>query len=100
MPFRGSDGHPFMCGWPYQWMFFVILIDQQRRMYLISRFPSVVGIWVTLPFQEVLQSLITSVMTVIDNGLHLVLRFATHDIWWRPHVVGPFLFRLLIWSEE
>jgi hypothetical protein len=96
MPFRGSDGRLFMCRWSYQWMLLVILIDQRWRMYLISWFPSVIGIQVAFPFQEVLQILFTTLMTVIDNGLHLVLRFALYDIWWRPHVVGPFLLHLLI----
>jgi hypothetical protein len=98
MPFQGVDCRLFMGRWSYQWVFFVVLVDQQWCVYLISRFPRVVGIRVSFPFQEVLQSLITALMTVIDNGLHLVLRFALDDIWWRPHVVCSFLFRLLIRS--
>jgi hypothetical protein len=98
MPFSGSDACPFICPGSYQWVLLVILLDQCGRVYLISRFPGVVGVWVSFPFQEVLQILFTTMMAMTDDGLHLVLRFSLHDVRWRPRVVGAFLFRLLIWS--
>jgi hypothetical protein len=79
-------------------MFFMILVDQQWRVHLISRFPGIVSIRVSLPFQEILQRSITALVTVIDNGLHLVLRFPLHEVRWRPHVVYALLLRLLIRS--
>jgi hypothetical protein len=87
-----------MCRWSYQWVFFVILIDQPWRVYLISRFPGVVSVRIPFPFQEILQRLITALVTVIDNGLHFVFRFSLHEVRWRPRVVYALLFRLLIWS--
>jgi hypothetical protein len=79
-------------------MFFVVLIDQPWRVYLISRFPGVVSIRVSLPFEEILQRSVTALITMIDNGFYFVFRFPLHEVRWRPHVVRAFLFRLLIRS--
>jgi hypothetical protein len=77
-------------------MLFMVLIDQHWCVYLVSWFPGVVSVRVSLPFQEILQCLITALMTVIDNGLHFVFRLPLHEVRWRPRVVRAFLFRLLI----
>jgi len=96
MPFSGLDACPFMFLGIYQWVLLVVLLDQQWGMHLVSGLPSVVSVWVAFPFQEVLQSLITSVMTVLDNGLHFVFHFTIFYVRWGPHVVGAFFLRLLI----
>ena len=66
----------------------MILSDQDWRVYLISRFPCVVRVWITLPVDEVLEGSCTSVEAVINDVLDLVLRFSFYEVRRRPRVVG------------
>jgi hypothetical protein len=76
----------------------MILVYQRWCVYLVSWLPSIVSVWISLPLKEVLQGLLTSVITVLDNGFHFILRFPLFYVRRRPRVVYAFLFRLLIWS--
>jgi hypothetical protein len=44
-------------------------------MHLVGWFPCVVHVWVSLPFKEILQGLLSSVEAVINNSLNFVLLF-------------------------
>jgi hypothetical protein len=46
-------------------------------MDLFGRFPGVVGLWVSLPFDQVLQFLVASVAPVTLDHLHLVFFFGS-----------------------
>ena len=67
----------------------MILSDQDWRVYLISRFPCVVRIWIALPMDEVLEGSCTSMEAVINDVLDLVLRFSLYEVRGWPRVVGP-----------
>jgi hypothetical protein len=66
----------------------MILSDQDWRVYLISRFPCVVRVWVALPMDEVLECSCPSMEAVINDVLDLVLRFSFYEVRGRPRVVG------------
>jgi hypothetical protein len=57
-------------------------------VYLVSRFPCVVRVWITLPVDEILEGSCTSMEAVINDVLDLVLRFSLYEVRRRPHVVG------------
>jgi hypothetical protein len=69
-------------------------------MYLGSWFPRVVCMWVSLPFEEVLQGLLFPVETVINDGLDFVLVFTLDQFGGWFDVVGAVLWGLAIRREE
>jgi hypothetical protein len=78
----------------------VVLFNQHGGVYLGGRFPCVVRVWVSLPFEEILQSLPSSVETVINDGLDFVLVFTLDQFGGWLDVVGAVLWSLAIGGEE
>jgi hypothetical protein len=56
--------------------------------------------WVSFPFEEVLQGLLPAVETVINNGLNLVLVFSLDQFGGWSDVVRPVLWGLMVCREE
>jgi hypothetical protein len=69
-------------------------------VYLGGRFPCVVCVWVSLPFEEVLQALPLPVETVINDGLDFVLVFTLDQFGGWFDVVGAVLWGLAIRGKE
>ena len=69
-------------------------------MHLVCWFPCVVRVWVSLPFEEILQGFLSPVETVINNGLDLVLVFTLDQFGGWFDVIGAVLWSLLIRCEE
>jgi hypothetical protein len=69
----------------------VVLFDQCGGVYLGGWFPCVVCIWVSLPFEEVLQGLPLPIETVINDGLDFVLVFALDQLGGWFDVIGAVL---------
>jgi hypothetical protein len=59
-------------------------------------FPGIVSRGISFPLDKVLEATITSVMTVIDDGLDFILSLAINHIRRGSWEVRPVLFRLLI----
>jgi hypothetical protein len=78
----------------------VVLFDQCGGVYLGGRFPCVVCVWVSLPFEEILQGLPPPVETVINDGLDFVLVFALDQFGGWFDVVGTVLWGFTIRGEE
>jgi hypothetical protein len=78
----------------------VVFFDQHGGVYLGGRFPCVVCVWISLPFEEILQGLPSSVETVINDGLDFVLVFTLDQFGWWLDVVGAVLWGFTIWGEE
>jgi hypothetical protein len=78
----------------------VVLFNQCGGVYLGCRFPCVVCIWVSLPFEEVLQGLPLPIETVINDGLDFVLVFTLDQFGGWSDVVGAVLRSLAIRGEE
>jgi len=66
----------------------LVLLDELRRMHIFSWFPGIIAVWIACPFDEVLELTPTPIVSVIDNGLDLVLFLAFDQIRWRPREVG------------
>jgi hypothetical protein len=69
-------------------------------VYLTGWFPRVVCVWVSLPFEEILQGLRLPVEAVINNGLDFVLVFTLDQFRGWFDVVGTVLWRFAIGGEE
>jgi hypothetical protein len=78
----------------------VILFNQRGGVYLGGRFPCVVRVWVSLPFEEILQILPLPVETVINDGLHFILVFTLDQFGGWFDVVGAVLRGLAVRGEE
>ena len=59
-------------------------------------FPSIVGLGVTLPLDQVLESSPSPKIAVIPDGLDFIFFFSVDDVWGGSREVSPVLFRLLI----
>jgi hypothetical protein len=59
-----------------EWAPLVVFFNQCGGVHLGGRFPCVVCVWVSFPFEEILQDLPLPVETVINDGLDFVLVFA------------------------
>jgi hypothetical protein len=57
-------------------------------------------VWVSFPFEEILQGLLFPVEVVINDGLDLVLVFSFDQFGGWSDVVGSVLWSLLICREE
>jgi hypothetical protein len=69
-------------------------------VYLVGWFPGVVCVWVSLPFEEVLQGLRLPVEVVINDGLDFVLMFALDQFGGWFDVIGAVLWSFAIRHEE
>ena len=65
-----------------------------------GRFPCVVCVWVSLPFEEILQGLSPPVEAVINDGLDFVLVFTLDQLVGWFDVVRTVLWGFAIWCEE
>jgi hypothetical protein len=57
-------------------------------MHLVSWLPYVVGVWVSLPLDEVLERPRPPMTSVVEDGLDLVFFFSADKVRWWPHEVG------------
>jgi hypothetical protein len=69
-------------------------------MHLVGWFPRVVRVWVSLPFKEILQGLLSSVEVVINDGLDFVLVFPLDQFGGWFDVIGSVLWGFVICHEE
>ena len=59
----------------------VIGFSELQRMDLVSWFPSVIGFWVALPFDQVLEGSRASRILVINDLLDFILFFSFDKVW-------------------
>jgi hypothetical protein len=69
-------------------------------MHLVCWFPCVVRVWVSLPFEEILQGLSSPMEAVINDSLDLVLVFAFDQFRGWFDVIGAVLWCFAIGREE
>ena len=78
----------------------MILSHESWSVYLSCWLPRVVGIWVALPVDEILEGACSSVESVINNTLYLVFRFSSDKVRWWPCVVGAMGLVFMIRGQE
>ena len=64
--------------------------------YIAVVFPSIVGLGVTFPLDQVLESSPSPKMAMIPDGLDFIFLFSVDDVWGRPREIDSVLFRFLI----
>jgi hypothetical protein len=60
----------------------IVLFEEFRGVQLIFRLPGVVGLRVSLPFKEILQSFVLPKVAMASDGLHFVFRFSIDKVRW------------------
>jgi hypothetical protein len=77
-------------------MLTMIRFGQVRGMHLVSWLPCVVGVWVSLLLDEVLERPRPPMTSVVEYGLNLVLLFSADKVRWWPCEVGAMCGRFAI----
>jgi hypothetical protein len=70
-----------------EWAVLVIFSDQFLHEYRHFRFPGVVAVGISLPFDQILELSASSFELVVDYGLHLIFFFASDQVGWRSEKV-------------
>jgi hypothetical protein len=66
----------------------MVISDQLAHVNVLFRLPSVIAVWVPLPFDEILQVVFSALETVIDDCFHFVFVLASDQVGWRSDEVG------------
>ena len=93
-----ADVDPPTRGLPFirQRVCLVVLTYQLIGEDIAAIFPSVIGLGVSFPLDQVLQNLPFPKSSVISDGLDFILLFSVDDVWGRSREVGSVLFRFMI----
>jgi len=67
----------------------VIVLYQVFGVHIFLWLPRVVRRGIAFPFYQVLKSTLTPVVSMVDDGLDLVLFFVFDKVGWRSREVGP-----------
>ena len=78
----------------------MVLGHEDRGMHLSCWFPRVISVWVALPVDKILESVCTSMKTVINNVLYFILRFSSDKVRWWPRVVGAIGLAFVIGGQK
>ena len=69
----------------------MIFSDQLRSKYILLIFPGIVSRGISLPLDKVLEIPFLPEITMIDDGLDLILFFPINDVWGRTWKVVSIL---------
>ena len=70
----------------------MILLDQPQGLDVVSRFPCVIAFGVSRPLYEILQLFSSPMMSMITDGLNLVLLIIIDEVrWWTGVVFSMFI---------
>ena len=68
-------------------------------MDMILGFPHVVSFRVSFPFEEELQLLSSSLITMVSYSLDFILFFSVYDIRGQADKIRTMMFHLLVWEQ-
>ena len=63
-------------------------------------FPGVVGLGISLPFDQILEDSPFPKVVVVSDGLDFVFFFSIDDVWGRPREIGSVLFRFMVRRQK
>jgi hypothetical protein len=78
------------------YVFSSILLQQIRSVDIIHRFPGVITLGVSLPFDQVLQDVTVPKVLMISDGFDLVLSFSSDKVRWQLGEVQAILCHFMI----
>src|ERR1700677_2295700 len=92
------EGSPYMCFFvgvqSFELPYFVI------SGYIILIYPLVVGVWIPLPFDQILQTPSSAELPRVQNGLDFVFFLVIHKIRWRALVICAMCYCFTVWREK
>jgi hypothetical protein len=65
----------------------VIILDQLVCMDILFWLPSVIAVWISLPFDEILQVAFSALETVIDDHLYFIFILTSDQVRWQSDEV-------------
>jgi hypothetical protein len=95
-----------MVEWLYLGYFYIaplvlfILSYQLWGLDVVSWLPYVVALWITLPFDKVLQLFSSPLMLVASDSLNLILFFIVDKVRWGPQEVFSIFFCLYVRGQK
>ena len=66
----------------------IVLLKEIRSVQLVLRFPGVIGLRVSFPFEEVLESFVFPEVAMTSDGFYFVFRFSVDKVRWGSCKVG------------
>jgi hypothetical protein len=78
----------------------MVLADKFGRKYLISWFPRVVCLGISLPFDQILKSPRSPEVAVAPDLFDFEFHFAFHDVRGRSREVGPVFYCFMIRGQQ
>jgi hypothetical protein len=76
----------------------IVLFKEVRGVQLVFRFPGVVGLRVSFPFEEILEPFVLPEVAMTSDGLHFVFRFSVDKVRWGSCEVRAVGVRLDVWG--
>jgi hypothetical protein len=76
----------------------VVLFEKFRGIHLILCFPSVIGLRVSLPLEEILESFVLPEVAMTSDGFHLVFHFSVDKVRWGSREVRAVGVRFDVWG--
>jgi hypothetical protein len=74
--------------------------DEVGGMHVLWAYPFVIAIREALPFDQILQFLGPSSLSMGENPLYLLFFFSINNIWRRTGEVGAMCFGLMVWEKK
>ena len=76
----------------------IVLFKEVGGVQLVFRFPGVIGLRVSFPFEEILKSFVLPEVAVTFDGLHFVFRFSVDKVRWGSREVRAVSVRFDVWG--
>src|SRR5216683_1868082 len=77
-----------------------VLLYQPRGLYVINWLPSVIALWVALPFDKILQLFFLSMTSVAPDGLDFILFLVVDKVRWGPQIVFSMFACLYVGGQK
>jgi hypothetical protein len=94
MDIRESDGGLFIL----EVMASIVLFEEFRGVQLVVHFPGVIGLRISFPLKEILESFVLPKVAMVSDGLHFVFRFPVDQVRWGSREVGTVGIRFDVWG--
>jgi hypothetical protein len=78
------------------YVFLPVFLQQIRCVDVIHRFPCVITLGVSSPFDQILQGVTVPEASMVLDGLNLILSFSFNKVWWWSGEVWSMLCHLVI----
>ena len=76
----------------------IVLFEEFRGVQLVVHFPGVIGLRISFPLKEILESFVLPKVAMASDGFYLVFRFSIDKVRWGFCEIGTVGVGLDIWG--